>query len=401
MNDDETRDAYLQSALKHAPDALNGPPPALSEAILREAQAKARDPRPAPPTPARVGWWDWLRRPSAASGFAGLMLAVLVGLMWRDHAGDLGPLQEPAPRTAPLSTAPQADRMAEAAAPPAVVMPAAPEARRQPEDKLKRQNTEAAPKAAKLAPPAPLPATREAAPPQVLAEARPAPAMPAPTATAAPAAPPAPPAALAKTSPMADAAAPAPSRVTEAAKPAAIAPDLLAQADDRQSYGARMELRPEAQVQNEVGTMAGTATGKLAAMPPAAAMARSGIASAPAATPLMALRQAVAMETARWTWQRGSEAAPRAMNRALLQWLDSLDSASADAAWQPVLPAGGAPLTALRLLRDGQVSDLLWLDGETLNWQHGTQAPRQFGMRASPGLPLQPTLQQALDEATR
>jgi len=388
MSDDEVRDAYLQSALKHAPDALAGPPPALSEAILREAQAKARDPRTAPHAPSRKSWWDWLSRPSAASGFAGVMLAVLVGLMWREQASDLGPLREPAQAVSPATgvatpaTAPQAERMADAAAS---------EARPQLEGKVERQRAEA-PKQTPKPAPAPVLAARKAAPPQAvaLAEASPSPAPPAaPAATQAPAAPlpPATAIASAKIGAMADAvsnaAAPVPAPVAEAAKPAATPPVEVAQAETRAQ--ARSERSPQA----GLAAIAGASTHTLARMAPAL--------PAPAVAALTALRQALATEPARWTWQRGSDTPPQPVTPALRDWLATLDQAAAGTPWQPALPAGSAPAQALRLLRDGQVAELLWWEGDSLRWQHGTQPPQQLSLPSGQGQ----ALQQALDDAVR
>ncbi|MEO6743563.1 MAG: hypothetical protein ABIS28_16940, partial [Caldimonas sp.] len=100
-------DAYLRSALRHAPDASLAPPDALDDAILRRARsatAEAGVGSPAQiPLPRDVsrqhlsrvpssgidrfwsglaGAWSWLARPAVASGFAGVMVATLVGVMW-------------------------------------------------------------------------------------------------------------------------------------------------------------------------------------------------------------------------------------------------------------------------------------------------------------------------------
>lgn len=111
--DDAPRDPRLLEALRHAPDADAAPPPALSRAILRAAHEAV-----APP-----GWaaralavWRWLARPPVAAGFASVMLATLVGLMWWGRPIDEG-LRGPepvatapaaAPDPAPAETSPQA-----------------------------------------------------------------------------------------------------------------------------------------------------------------------------------------------------------------------------------------------------------------------------------------------------
>ena len=95
MNDAE-RDAWLREALRHAPDSGALPPRALSEAILASARAAARSPQGlplhrasrAPPTRRLAAFWDWLVRPPVAAGFASVLVATLVGLMWWDRPMD-------------------------------------------------------------------------------------------------------------------------------------------------------------------------------------------------------------------------------------------------------------------------------------------------------------------------
>jgi len=105
MNDAE-RDAWLREALRHAPDADAVPPTGVSEAILAKARAQAQGGAPARTRPARgsaanglAAFWDWLARPPVAAGFASVMAATLVGLMWWDR-----PMDEAMPR-APALTA--------------------------------------------------------------------------------------------------------------------------------------------------------------------------------------------------------------------------------------------------------------------------------------------------------
>jgi hypothetical protein len=99
MNDAE-RDAWLHEALRHAPDSGALPPRGVSEAILAEARAiarqgQARRRRASEATPRHplAAFWDWLARPPVAVGFASLMAATLIGLMWWDR-----PLDETLPR---------------------------------------------------------------------------------------------------------------------------------------------------------------------------------------------------------------------------------------------------------------------------------------------------------------
>lgn len=89
--DDTERDAWLSEALRHAPDAQAAPPSALSDAILRQARAAANAARAPSKPPARSPWaaaWDWLARPPVAAGFASLMVATLIGLIWWDQPMD-------------------------------------------------------------------------------------------------------------------------------------------------------------------------------------------------------------------------------------------------------------------------------------------------------------------------
>jgi hypothetical protein len=128
MSDSE-RDAWLREALRHAPDADAAPPRDLSETILAQARAAAR----ADGARARVGrrrhsvvaLWDWLARPPVAAGFASVVAATLVGLMWWDRPLDetLPPRPGTAAERAPTGTAPvpNAPAYADAIAPPAQV----------------------------------------------------------------------------------------------------------------------------------------------------------------------------------------------------------------------------------------------------------------------------------------
>jgi len=100
MNDAD-HDAWLREALRHAPDAEALPPSGVSDAILAQARAAARTAAPIS-LPARreaarpsafAAFWAWLARPPVAAGFASVMAATLVGLMWWDR-----PLDETLPQ---------------------------------------------------------------------------------------------------------------------------------------------------------------------------------------------------------------------------------------------------------------------------------------------------------------
>jgi hypothetical protein len=73
---DDSRDAHLLAALRHAPDRDALPPREVSERILAAARAAVR---PAP-------WWTrvgaWLTQPQAAAAFGTLAVASLVGILW-------------------------------------------------------------------------------------------------------------------------------------------------------------------------------------------------------------------------------------------------------------------------------------------------------------------------------
>ena len=100
MNDAE-HDAWLREALRHAPDAEALPPRSVSEEILATARAAAdkgrasASPRRATGTAsdAFAALWAWLARPPVAAGFASVMAATLIGLMWWDR-----PMEEALPR---------------------------------------------------------------------------------------------------------------------------------------------------------------------------------------------------------------------------------------------------------------------------------------------------------------
>ena len=93
---DAERDAWLREALRHAPDSGALPPRELSETILASARAATRSAQGLParhpaahgPTHPLAAFWDWLARPSVAAGFASVMAATLVGLMWWDRPMD-------------------------------------------------------------------------------------------------------------------------------------------------------------------------------------------------------------------------------------------------------------------------------------------------------------------------
>ena len=144
---DDERDAWLREALRHAPDSSLSPPALLRDSILSQARAAVAVAVPLPPVaaamPARrpvqresalATVWSWLSRPPVAAGFASVMAATLVGLMWWDR-----PMDETMPQAPALSSPP-----------PAAMAPAA--------ESFVKQRTPAPPSAQSqpAAPPAPV-----------------------------------------------------------------------------------------------------------------------------------------------------------------------------------------------------------------------------------------------------
>ena len=355
MTDDE-RDAHLRAALRHAPDAQLQPPHALSELILKEARAKARDaaaPAPAPRRP-RSSVWDWLARPSVATGFAGVMVATLVGLMWWDQPMDEAMPRPPAPATAPAST-PAPVVPPPPAAPPAepITEAARPAPTPQPTQAAQRKSVPVAKPAPPAAPAPELAAREEAAAPVVVGAAQPAREAAPPVALAAP--PPA----------------PAPTTTADAATAGAAAMSRAKSLDESK----RQRSMASADTLN-----------KAAKGEAREAEARNSIAQ---------VRAAIAAEPTRWAWQRNGAAA-QGMNDAVYAWLAQLESATGTR-WQTRAESDTtAPLgRELRLLRDGRVQYSLRLSEQGVWWESGQNA-----WRAELTAAQLAELQTALDQAT-
>ncbi len=393
---DEEPDAYLNEALRHAPDATLGPPPALSDAILREATraASAAPPKARSQSHSPASWggvvWDWLARPSVAAGFASVVAATLVGMMWWDR-----PLDETLPRPPAADRAsstesivtPEPSRSRETAPDPGAAAAAqsgekataSPDRPPSPETAPSTRNaarTESSSKAPRRAlpqadenkprapaeSPQPFPVAPAGAPAQTAPAARAAPpAAAAPPATAVLTTPAAPPAIRSDTpmrndtplaGPPRDSGAAAEGRIGDArerASPKLAEEDNLARQERRQAK-ARAD----------------------AAGPPAAAL-QGGARS----TALADVRRAIAEAPGRWSWQRGREPA-RAVDAGLQSWLGEVDAAMARA---PTAPGegssnagvgsgkagGGEPALEVRLLRSGQPRAILRLGANSVS----------------------------------
>lgn len=334
---DESRDAHLRQALRHAPDAHLQAPSALGDVILKEARAKARDPRPAARPEAAGsahGLWGWLARPAVATGFAGVMAATLVGLMWWDQ-----PMDEALPRSlVPVAAPPAADRAAAASTP---VISAAPSA------------TPAVPP--KVLSPKPEPARKTAG---ADASATAAPQMQgmqgAPGASVGGVA-------------MDKAAEEAPPTLRSSPAPAPAAP--LA-ADTVTGATPPTESKREAPQREHAAMARSENFGRRAAAKAELNESRLQL-EAEAYTRVASVRAAIAAEPARWSWQRSSAAA-QPMNDDVYAWLAQLDG-SAGTGWQPrdaqetAAPKG----RLLALLREGQTLHSFQLTERGVLWQRG------------------------------
>jgi hypothetical protein len=309
--DEPARDAWLSEALLHAPDAKAAPSAELSEAILREARNAVKVPRTAA-EPAHINpllqLWSWLARPPVAAGFATLMVATVVGVMWWDKPLDVSRPQAEAPAAAATGTFEQA---------PAAATPPPPA---QDESKAVSRTQPAAPTAKReraAAGRSPSAATGElrdsasnAAPPIAAAVPEPAPV---PAATA----------------------------------------DSVAKA------GAAAQAREEPAERRSNAPAQSLAK----AAPPAAAPAPAPAAALSLRRQDPDTRTPTIDQPERWAWQRG--AGMQAMTPALQRWLAQLDGV---ARWHPA--SGAAPTAAavnvIQLWRDGMLRATIALTDDTV-----------------------------------
>jgi hypothetical protein len=102
MNDDDSRDAHLLAALRHAPDRDLAPPEQLSAAILGQARQAVRAQQR--PQPSRwQALWARLWQPAPMAAFGALAMATLIGVMWQ---GQEVPEAAPSLRPEGVATAP-------------------------------------------------------------------------------------------------------------------------------------------------------------------------------------------------------------------------------------------------------------------------------------------------------
>lgn len=344
--DDDERDAWLSQALRHAPDASADASPGLSETILREARAAAARPAlhasPSTPAPRGAGpshWlvsaWDWLARPPVAAGFASVMVATLVGILWWDR-----PLDETLPRLpAPAAAAPES--RAEAAAPMAA-------------------DTQPTERAAPVSP--------------AVERAKAKPSIVAPKKSARP-----PRLADEPARERADASAP-PAPVLPTAQPAA-APQAAAK------LAAEAAADKAASLHNELRAAPGN-SGR--------ALGQAGPTDAGSA-PLAELLASVAQQPERWRWQRGNGSA-QPMTPALQRWLTQFDRSTA-ARWRAAPEsAAREAASALRLLRDGVPQATLGFAGSGVWVETGGASAPAAAMALLPPTSTE-TLRKALDQA--
>jgi hypothetical protein len=366
--DSVPHDAWLREALRHAPDADALPPSTLSETILR--QARAATARAAPPQPPSFGQrlaaaWSWLGRPPVAAGFASVMVAGVVGLMWWDRPIEesLPPRDAAVPAAAPMA--------APASMPSIAAVPA--------------QTPAPATTPAPTTPPAPVAAepTRAPAP-----STRRAPAL-----AQAPAREVAPPGAAGATAPPAPRPAEAPV-VADATAPAA--PSAAPPAAIQESRAAAAAADADARAERTERARSATTLSKAA--PPAALAARRDFA-APAMS-IGGLRSAIAAQPERWRWSRGG-GERRAVQGPLDTWLGQLDGATASR-WQAEAADTSASrdeaAPSLQLWLDGRLHSTLRLDAGGVVLEPAAASARQ---RATLPASTSEALRAALEQATR
>jgi len=382
---DDERDAWLREALRHAPDSSLSPPAILRDSILSQARAAvavaAVMPRDAAASPARrrlqsestfAAFWSWLARPPVAAGFASVMAATLVGLMWWDRPMDEAMPQPPtvspssSPLPSPASPSPSPSTSASPSSPVAATAPVAESfatqkavAPRQPDAPaaIARRAVPPALDLRERAEPATGHATRDAAVPfpaeakaersalksaardELRKDDRSTSVMPAPAPTPAPA----------------QAAAPMPTPAP------ALADGAVGILDKARALPERARQGPGAA---DAFAQAVPGAG-LRAAPRRSESATPATLAKPvaAARPLAPLLAAAAADASRVT-RVGSDGRVTAADDALLRWLVELDTASAGL-WQALDAAESSAGSAVDLRLDGQPAATIRVDAST------------------------------------
>jgi hypothetical protein len=154
-------------------------------------------------------------------------------------------------------------------------------------------------------------------------------------------------------------------------------------------------------------TPAPAVSGSLSAAPLAERRAKAALADS-AGTPapqrldaggMASLRQSLASEPERWSWQRGGGAA-HSLDDRMTAWVGQLDAAAATRWQRSAAASPPASADALRLLRDGRLLHVLRIDAGRVHWE-SAEAGVPSTREATIGEAAAQALQAALDDATR
>jgi hypothetical protein len=371
MPGEPERDPWLSEALRHAPDAGARPSAELSREILRQARAATVNARPSEERSkanAFVAAWAWLARPSAATGFAGLMAATLVGVMWWDRPLDetlvRPPMKSSSQSAAPSEATSEALAKAKPAAPP-VDQPT--------------PSTDAARPQVRMPTPIPIPIPT---PTQTQAQAREREqtqeqAQTPMTQAQGSLRPSATPGAAALSPSTADRRAREKARIEREASPEPFKDRATSgdAAPTRRSSRGPEKAAPDVEKPKAAQVASGPmpfpqgSSSRVAAAAPTPALALAAApAPAPASakiasdgsTPVTDLLAAIAREPLRWQWQRGGERQP--LSAPLLAWMSRLDRATIDAWRADSNSSATAEGNALRLFRDGELRAIVRID---------------------------------------
>ena len=399
---DAERDAYLQGALRHAPDADVAPPASLSEAILREARgATSTRVEPVRRWDAVLAFWSWLARPPVAAGFASLMVATLAGVMWWGQPIEAPRDEAPARSSAPApASPPAAEKGAEAAdaAPAPVAPPSAdrvPEARRDAAAAggMAKQSTPSAPATkSRPSPPAPVEPAEPVEPVKMAAKRKLEVQVEPPTVAAAPPAPEPVRAPQAQQLPQV----PAPQQMPRASVKEDKAVGSVAAGAAAVADAARRDARAEAT--NRVAPTAKAESEVLSRERQRVDGLGLRLQSSPRLPGVSVLSAQIATQPDRWQWRwAGTETRP--VSTAFQQWLTRLDGVvgrqwRASESNQPNDPAA-----TLELWRDGVLHSTLQLSADSVNWITAENPNRPLSAALTPAAMLE--LEAALEAMRR